>query len=246
MESKELLRRIGDLSARAAQRSVITHTAFLTPAEVAAAQAVHLARAPVFHGGYAEAERKMAFFLPDWMEESDFTPEEFIAALRVNTPFAAPTHRDFLGSVLGLGVERDAVGDIVPMENGAYVLLSAELAEFVRSQLARIGRAGAQTCLVPLSEVPRPQYETREISFTVMSTRLDAVTAGLFGVSRTVAAQAITDGKVALNHVECLKPDAEAREGDVIALRGKGKAKITQFGGVSRKGRQFLTGELYV
>ncbi|ODU58358.1 MAG: hypothetical protein ABT01_00595 [Clostridium sp. SCN 57-10] len=246
MEQKELLRRVADLSARAAQRGVVTHTAFLTPAERELVRAGRMARAPLFCGGYDGAEREMAFFLPDWLTEDAFAPEEYIAAIEVKTPFASLTHRDFLGSVLGLGVERDAVGDIVTSGEGAYLLLAAELASFVQGQLARVGRAGAQTRIVPLHDVPQPHYETREVSFTVMSARLDAVAAGLFGVSRAAAAQAVADGKAALNHAECLKPDAEVREGDVIALRGKGKARGTQLGGTSRKGRLFVTGELYL
>lgn len=246
MEQKEMLRRVADLSARAAQRGVIAHTPFLTPAERELVRAGRAVRAPLFCGGYDGAEREMAFFLPDWLADDAFVPEEYIAAIEVKTPFASPTHRDFLGSVLGLGVERDAVGDIVTSGEGAYLLLAAELADFVQGQLARVGRAGAQTRIVPLHDVPRPHYETREVSFTVMSARLDAVTAGLFGVSRAAAAQAVADGKVALNHAECLKPDAEVREGDVIALRGKGKARVTQLGGMSRKGRLFVTGELYL
>ena len=78
-----------------------------------------------------------------------------------------------------------------------------------------------------------------------MSARLDAVCAGLFHLSRTECARQIGAGNVSLNYAECLKADAPVKEGDVLSLRGAGKGSVREIGGSSRKGRVFVTAELY-
>ena len=98
---------------------------------------------------------------------------------------------------------------------------------------------------VALDELPAPERRTEERRFTVMSARLDAVCAGLFHLSRTECARQIGAGNVSLNYAECLKADAPVKEGDVLSLRGAGKGKVLEIGGSSRKGRVFVTAELY-
>ena len=79
----------------------------------------------------------------------------------------------------------------------------------------------------------------------MQSPRLDAVVGGLFDLSRTEAARQIAAGTVSVNYEVSLKTDTAIREGDILSLRGKGKGKITGFGGNSRKGRIFVTAEIY-
>ena len=95
----------------------------------------------------------------------------------------------------------------------------------------------------PLSQVPPEEARRETHTFTVASLRLDAVTGGLFRLSRTAAAEQIRLGLVQLNYEPCLRVDAEIREGDVISLRGKGKGTVTEIGGKSRKDRLFVTAE---
>ena len=94
--------------------------------------------------------------------------------------------------------------------------------------------------------MPAPERQVKEKLFSVQSPRLDAVVAGLFSLSRSEAARQIASGAVSVNYRECLKPDLDVREGDVISLRGKGKGRVAEMGGTSRKGRMFLSGEVFV
>ena len=84
----------------------------------------------------------------------------------------------------------------------------------------------------------------KEKRFSVQSMRLDAVLAGLFDLSRSEAARQIRAGLVTVNYLDCQKCDLPVSEGDILALRGKGKAKVTGTGGESRKGRLFVYGEV--
>ena len=103
-----------------------------------------------------------------------------------------------------------------------------------------------KTAPAALSAVTPPQRKVKPVSFTVQSARLDAVTAGLFHLSRTAAAERVRIGDVHLNYELCQRPDAAVQPGDIISLRGSGKAQLTEAGGQSRKGRVFLSGEIWL
>ena len=103
MTNEELLKRADDLASRAEKTGSVTHTAFLTPAEQYVLRGFRPRRdcRMVFSGGVEGAERRCAFFLPDWMDEADFDPSETIRCIRITAHFGAPGHRDYLGALLG-------------------------------------------------------------------------------------------------------------------------------------------------
>ena len=197
-----------------------------------------------FYGGYPEAERTLAFFLPDYMEEGDPELSEHLGCLRIRAAFGEPGHRDYMGAILGMGVGREWVGDILVQGDTAYVLCQPSVLRHLES-LDKVGRFAVRAEAVALDELPAPEGETEQRRFTVMSARLDAVCAGLFHLSRSACARQIGAGSVSLNYTECLKPDAPVKEGDVLSLRGAGKGSVREIGGSSRKGRVFVTAELY-
>jgi len=248
MENDALLRRAADLRRRCEKSGEISHSLFLTPAEQA--RLADWARSEdcrvLFHGGREECQRRAAFFLPYWTEASEFVPEEFIRCVEVKAHFGEPGHRDFLGAALALGIDRQWLGDIWLEGGTAYIFCLPSVEGHLLASLDRVGRCGVKTRPVPLSLPSAPRVETRELSFTVKSPRLDAVAAGLFGISRSECARAVAAGELALNYVPCLRPDAPVREGDEMSLRGRGKGRISALGGVSRKGRIFVEAQRYV
>lgn len=120
---------------------------------------------------------------------------------------------------------------------------AADLAE----RCERTATVTSTAFLTPAEQyaVPVPERKVRPVTFTVQSARLDAVVSGMFRLSRTSAAAQIRAGAVHLNYTECLRPDAPVAPGDVLSLRGAGKGSVTEVGGMSRKGRQFVTAELW-
>ena len=129
-------------------------------------------------------------------------------------------------------------------EHGAYVFCLPSVAPALL-ELEQVGRTGVKAAAVELAAVPVPERKVRPVTFTVQSARLDAVVSGMFRLSRTSAAAQIRAGAVHLNYTECLRPDAPVAPGDVLSLRGAGKGSVTEVGGISRKGRQFVTAELW-
>ena len=245
-ERDELIRRAEDLARRCEQKSCLTKSGFLTPAQRHALEHAPSLRGTrlCFKGGYEDAERTMAFFLPEYMEEEELELSGHICCLRIRAAFGEPGHRDYLGAILGMGVGREWVGDILVQGGTAWVLCQPSVARHLES-IDKVGRCAVRAESVPLAELPAPERRVEERRFTVMSARLDAVCAGMFRLSRTECARQIAAGLASLNYEECLKSDAPVREGDVLSLRGAGKGRIAEIGGSSRKGRMFVTAEVY-
>ena len=189
---EDLLRRAADLAERCERTASVTSTAFLTPAEQYALTnwARHRDCTLVLHGGAEGCERQGAFFLPFYLTAVDFDPAEHLRAVHFSAPFAAPGHRDYLGAILGLGIRREWVGDILVQAHGAFVFCLPSVEPELRT-LEQVGRAGVKAAAVPLSAVPVPERRVRPVTFTVQSARLDAVVSGMFRLSRTSAAAQI-------------------------------------------------------
>ena len=240
----ELLKRIEDLISQTERKCILSHSAFLDAAEGAEA-ALYLGRQSgasyVFSGGFEASERKMLFILPDYIDKEYFTPDEYIAAVLVSHSFGELTHRDYLGSLMGLGIKRETLGDILVFPDRAYIICTAMISGYIVDNLDKIGRVGVrcEPCSLSELEIPEPVFD--EVTGTVASLRADALTALAFGISRTSAADMIREGKLALNHIELLNPAEDISEGELLSLRGFGRAKLAKIGGTSKKGRQFIT-----
>ena len=156
------------------------------------------------------------------------------------------THRDFLGSILGLGLDREKVGDLLVGDGRCDVLALEEVADFLVFHMEQAGRVKLKCSPLPLDRLEPPAVETRTIRDTVSSLRLDAVAASGFSLSRGKAADLIASGRVQLNHRECVKPDHAVAQGDVLSCRGLGKCVLTEVGGPSKKGRILIVLERYV
>ncbi len=246
MENNELLKRGEDLARRCENKCIVTNTGFLSPAERYALEHdinLRMARM-IFRGGHPDAERTMCFFLPEYMEEEDFDEAEYIAAIKLSAAFGEPGHRDYMGAVLGMGVDRAWVGDIITLGSDAYVICQPSVLRHLES-IDKVGRYGVKAGRIELDRIPQKEKKVQELNFTVMSLRLDAVCAGMFRLSRSEAARQINAGNVSLNYSQCLKTDAAIKEGDIISIRGSGKGKLRELGGNSRKGRLFVICEVY-
>lgn len=248
-EERVLLSRVLDKYAQCDTRSVPTHTAFLSPAEQEAARRL-LAAAGVhagftFDGGYDGAERRILAFLPDWCEA--FDTGDAVAALRCTfRADEAPTHRDFLGSLMALQITRERVGDILVCADGADVLVDAALAPHLCENWTSAGRTALRVSRIDLAALRIPPQKVRLIRDTVATLRLDAVAAAGFSLSRGRAAELIASGRVQKNHRDILKSDAPVAQGDVISARGLGKFELSEVGGLSKKGRTGIVIKRYL
>ena len=227
--------------AEKALKAGIAASRFLTPAE-ARSIAEHFKfkrTAPSFDGGYDEAERVRALFLnPDW---GQYKRAELFAALKLEFRQQDTLgHRDILGALMALGIERDCVGDIICGDSFNAVICVPEMGAYICENLTKAGRVGIKAREVGLEELLVENEEPKIKTATVASLRLDAVLSAAFGLSRGKTSELIAAGKVNLNHLLCEAPAKELNEGDLLSVRGLGRVRLVEVGGISRKGRVFL------
>jgi RNA-binding protein YlmH len=198
----------------------------------------------VFYGGYEDAERTLAVFLPDYADISECP----LCVIRIKAPSGGRklTHRDYLGSLLGLGLKREIIGDILTVENGADVIVLEDMKEFIMANYSKAGRTYLELEELPLQQLHIPEQRTMMIKDTVASLRLDNVISSAFQMSRGKAAEAIKSGLVFVNSLQCEKIDMQIEEGVKLVLRGKGKAYLREVGGKTRKDRIFVHIEKFI
>lgn len=252
-------------------------TDFLTPAERAEvyAELVRCGGAEncFFWGGCVGCERCAAVFLPEWYlpkgapahklpldvertaafakfltENPHIAAELPLCALRVKgSGFKSLSHRDFMGGILSLGVDRSVIGDIaVVSECEALVFVCERIKNYLLDSLCKIGRDGVKTEEITLSPdfvLPRA-YETFEA--LVASPRLDSVVKAVTGKSRETAAEMVREGLAELNYRQNDNVSAEVREGDILSVRGYGKFLIGEAAGQTKSGRLRLKVRKYI
>jgi len=235
-----LLSRMEDLMKKALKTGC-AFSRFLTPAEARGAGDFfkHKPISPSFDGGYTGAERVRGVFVnPDW---GSYEPAEVIGALKLSyRPQDNIGHRDILGALMALGIERDTIGDIIVSEDTAFLFCLPELCGYITENLHKAGRVGLDITQVGLDEIPEkteaPDIKTKNVA----SLRLDAVLGAAFGMSRAKSAAMIIAGGVSLDFQVCTQPAKDVKEGAMISARGLGRARLLEVSGVSKKNRLFV------
>lgn len=244
------------------------HGDFLTPEEQSSLMPFfrkNHAQGAWLYGGYAEAERRIPLFMPDYTgvecEDDIFgyfhtNPDECpLAVLKVTVPRQEKvtlSHRDYLGALMGCGIRREKIGDIIVSAGGgeepagAQIVILRELADYLKDELTSVGRATVTVEILPIKDLDPGEVRKEEHSYTVSSARLDNVVSTVFGLSRKLAAEAISRGLVFVDGTEVQKPDYRLLEGQKLVLRHKGKAVYLGETGTSKKGKVYIRVEKYV
>ncbi len=243
-EERYLAAHIADLQRISARSGVPRFSAFLNEREAAVAECAVKGH-PVFYGGYDGASRKICGFFEDTYAEE--MPKEDLFPVRAVTfrfrKCDKPSHRDFLGAIMGLEIKRELVGDILVAEDYALVFCH-ENAEDLIYHLGMVGRVGL-TAEKGITE-PIPAVATKKIETTVSSLRLDCIVSAAANVSREKSASLIRSGLVNADFSPCLNISAEVRENTVISIRGSGRYRLSEIRGTSAKGRIRIVIDKYI
>ena len=244
-ENRLLLAKIWDKINAGMRRNIPANTGFLSPQEQELCRYL-FGDAPglVCFGGFEDAERKMLCYLPDYMEGAEEYP---LVCLRATFYEGDnPSHRDFLGALMGCGISRETVGDICVGKGSCDFFVTEEIAPYLLQNFTEAGRIKIRLQQIPLSEVAVPEPEIKEIRDTLASLRLDSVISAGFRIGRSLAAQYVTQGKAAIDGLPCEKPDKTVAEGAKISLRGLGKIMLKSVNGQTKKGRISVVIHRYV
>jgi len=230
VENREEMTRVIDLAEQAIKTWEVTCTDFLSPPVAVEAQEKFSPLVDlefIVWGGYPQAERtRMAIARSELPLDESQVP---ISALDVagNFLFDTANHRDFLGAILGTGVVRGKVGDIIVLgERGAHILVVPELVQFLEANLTQVRSVPVKTREMALEELKVRPPKKKEITTVEASLRLDAVASAAFGMSRSKMASAIAQGDVRVNWKPVSQPSYSLQQGDLIAVQGKGRAEV--------------------
>lgn len=244
-----LLAKLWDKITASMGKNIPAHTSFLSPRELEMAKYLFGEPDGLYtFGGYPDAERKMLVYLPEYLEEAVLYGEESpcVCLRAVFYQGDSPSHRDFLGALMGAGIGRETVGDICVDKGSCDFFVTAEIAPYILQNFTSAGRTKLHLEQIPLTEANIPEPEVREIKDTLSSLRLDSVISSGFRIGRSLAAQYVSAGKAAIDGLPCEKPDKPVSMGMKISVRGLGKIKIQSINGRTKKDRISVTIHRYI
>lgn len=197
-------------------------------------------------GGYDDAERVRLFMT---MFDEEPTRKDLaisVIAFRGQMKFTSFSHRDCLGALMALGFERRCIGDIIVREDGFDVLTNSEIDDFLLMSDVSIRRVPMKAKKIALENWQAPERTLKMLSVLVTQTRLDAVIAKVFNLSRSQAVELIRAGLVQIDHQVVTNASRQCDAGQIITVRGKGKFVVDAVEGMSKKGKIKLSIGKYV
>lgn len=220
----EKQKRFEELASRSNERGYAVYTDFLGLSEISELCAVRFSVPVTLWGGYEDAERCVACFGDrEYFTDNTDYPVKCILIKPVNQKFADNlTHRDFLGSLMGLGIRREVLGDIIISENCGYLFCFDTISDYIIENLTQVRHTTVKcevTDNIPVNALPQP--ENREI--IVSSERLDVIVSAIYKMSRSQALPLFNTEKVFVNGAVKTSPSATVNVNDKISVRGFGR-----------------------
>lgn len=247
-----LFARLREQAARALESTDTEYTKFLDPREqkLAAAAAGEAGSSIAFFGGDAPMERRVcAFDGRLWLDEDERSYDWPVLALEItwDERFLSLSHRDILGAVLALGINRESLGDILVGEGRAVCFTLEGMAQYICTNLVKAGRSTVKVTVQQEGIAGLPQAKTQQLRDTVQSMRLDAIVAAAYNLSREEAARAVRSGLVKLNFEQEIRTDRHVEEGALLSLRGRGRVRLVSASGhTKRSGRTIVLIDRYI
>ena len=239
-----LINRINELAEKSYSENRFVFTDFLDMSQLSSFYSLERDLAYVgtsVSGGTEGCERCMVRFgTPESLGYDEAFPIVLLHISPVQKKFSdALTHRDFLGSVIGLGIERTKLGDIIVRDNEGYIFVSESISEYILENLSKVKHTNVRVekCL-DIPEAVAPKFA--EESMIVSSNRLDAIIARVYKLSRDLAVRYISEGKVFLSGRQMTENAKQLKSGDTVSVRGKGKFIFEGEGGSTKKDKLYI------
>jgi photosystem II S4 domain protein len=230
VENRDTVSRLLDLGDRAVQTWEVVCSDFLSPPEITEALQVFSKMTEIqvlAWGGYAQAERQRLAIARAEIPLDQSMVSLSAISIAGNFLFDAASHRDFLGALLGTGLERQKVGDInVLGEKGAQAIVVPELVEYLQIHFNQVRTVPVKIAAIALEELKIRVPVTKELTSTEASLRLDAIASFGFGMSRSKMVDLINGEDVRVNWKTVSQPSYQVKTGDLIAIRGKGRVTV--------------------
>ncbi len=240
-DEKILIKHLKDLSQRSYSRNIYTYSRFLSMTEIDAVirnSKEFLPLKPAFFGGSEAAERQIAVFGSE--ESMGYPPEYPVSVIKI-VPLSEKyaenlEHRDYLGALMNLGIERELLGDIIIKGKAAWLYSIESITDFIIENLTKVRHTEVR-CEQALGDIPELKQELNEMTVNVSSERIDSIVSSFTGISRGHIDELFRSGKVFVNGREVSSVSAKLKEGDVLTVRGYGRAIYDGISHETKKGR---------
>lgn len=200
----------------------------------------------MFFGGFHDSERKILGVFPEWTEaEESLFP---LSVLKISGGYSRElTHRDYLGTILSLGIDRSKTGDIIIAEDGfAYAAVAEDISHYIADNIKKVGNQGVKISVLDSAVGIEPKRRFKPLGAVCASLRLDAVTGAVTGLSRSAASKLIAAEKVKINHRAAFNPSKAVKEGDLLSVQGFGRFILDSADGKTRSGRIHISARKYI
>lgn len=247
IDEKMLIARAQDVVSLCEKQNCLKVLGFLTPveAELIRRNLPGTTVQTLFFGGYDEAERTLFVALPDYLDERD--AEEIVSVVEIcGRDIGSLRHPDFLGSLLGLGIKREKIGDILVLEDRCLVFVVPNIADYIAENLDKVGRKGVTVRQVELAQLEIPKRKVDRFHTTVSALRLDSVVAAAIRTSRSGANAVLAEGRVFVNWSQVDSPSFKIKPGDVLSVRGIGRFRVGEEVSKTKKDRISIYIEKFV
>lgn len=246
-EGEEAAAHLTDLAEQVIKSRKVRLSCFLSPFECDIAESLksnYEGLKVSLDGGYQGAERQRALIAhDDFRGRSDF--EIAVVKVEWRDAFFRVYHRDLLGSLMGLGIKRSLIGDLLVSTGTAKILADKKIVDFLIENLQWVGNAKVSCVIDELDDIAPREERCKEISATVASLRIDSIVAAGFGISRSRASADFDADKLKLNWQSVKSASQTVKEGDIISLRGRGRLEVSEVRGQTKKGRIGLSLKRY-
>ncbi len=240
-------KRFQELYDRAERTGSYQFTDFHSQHGVALAQAVGAAGAISTWGGFADAERQMVRFGdPENIGyEEDFPISVIKIEPKVQKYADKLSHRDFLGALMNLGIERSVLGDIIVYENTGYLMACDRISEFLTDNISQVRHTAVKLSIIDaLPEEARPKVKPMDVN--VSSLRLDGIISHIFHLSRGDSKSLFSSERVFIGGLPAKNASVEPDEGDIISVHGHGKFRFCEVLHETKKGHYVVRVEKFV
>lgn len=237
-EKKIEIRKILDRIEIVLNKHIIQSTDFLDPYEIHLAKSVlnkFVDLKYLIEGGYKDSERKMIIIYPNYISREDIDIP--ITSLEMTGDLVDTDHKDYLGSILSLGLKRSKIGDILVHDDSGIAIVKTEISDFLIYNLEKIKNKKVQISLHNTDNIKTPQLQYKELIKFVASLRLDSIISSAFNLSRKESMNIINSGSIKVNFEVIEKSSKVIEEGDMISVKGFGRFILHEIRGRSKSDR---------
>lgn len=239
-ELRQLIIRSLDLVSSALYHYEVKHTKFMNPYEIKTFVSILKGIDGIgFHcdGGHMECERQIVYIYPDYFVEQDIEVQLSYLFISGNFKYRDVSHRDYLGSLLSLGITRENIGDILISNQGVAVIALKSIGDFITFNLERIANVRVAVKEIEKSQIVFEKPEMDSVSVSVSSLRLDSIISSSLNISREKSLQLIKSERVRLNYELITSGSKTVAEESLISVKGFGRFIYSKTLGESKKGK---------